>query len=83
MGRMWCFSRIFQKVIVFDATGSMQDTIITCILSMFYAEAYAAKAAGIRAILLDRPGNAPLSQEDRAVFKVIKTFDEVNIKLPE
>ncbi|XP_037903129.1 enolase-phosphatase E1 [Hermetia illucens] len=46
-------------------------------------EAYAAKAAGIRAILLDRPGNAPLSQEDRAVFKVIKTFDEVNIKLPE
>ncbi|XP_052868481.1 enolase-phosphatase E1 isoform X2 [Anopheles cruzii] len=42
------------------------------------AEAKAAKEAGVNVVLLDRPGNAELSEEDRKEFPVIKTFSELS-----
>jgi len=32
----------------------------------------------MKAIVVDRPGNAPLSEEDRAQLKVISSLDEIN-----
>ncbi|XP_058055461.1 enolase-phosphatase E1 [Anopheles bellator] len=44
------------------------------------AEAKAAKEAGVNVVLLDRPGNAELSEEDRKEFPVITTFSELSFK---
>lgn len=38
-------------------------------------ELHAAKKAGFRTVLVIRPGNAPVSDEDLAVFPSIKTFE--------
>lgn len=40
-------------------------------------EVFAARTAKINSILLDRPGNASISEEIRAQFKVVKNFDEI------
>ncbi|KAF2274192.1 uncharacterized protein EI97DRAFT_381966, partial [Westerdykella ornata] len=40
-------------------------------------EAVAASDAGVYAILADRPGNAPLTEEDRRRFPVIKSLGEL------
>lgn len=42
-----------------------------------YPEAVAARLAGAQAILLDRPGNGPLSPEERSEFPVITTFSDI------
>lgn len=41
------------------------------------AEAKAAKAAELQVIVLDRPGNAPLSDADRTEFKVVTSFADI------
>lgn len=40
-------------------------------------EIEAALAAGLAAIVVERPGNAPLSSDERATYKVISNFDHL------
>lgn len=40
-------------------------------------EVRAAKDASMKAIVVDRPGNAPLSDQDRAQLKVAESLDEI------
>ncbi|TID20234.1 2-3-diketo-5-methylthio-1-phosphopentane phosphatase [Venturia nashicola] len=42
-------------------------------------EIQAAKKAGMQALLVDRPGNAPLTQEDLKTHTLVKSLDEVKI----
>lgn len=42
-------------------------------------EVDAAIAAGMKFMLVDRPGNAPVSDEDRARLEVVQTLDEVKL----
>lgn len=46
-------------------------------LTDVYAEAKAAKEAGLNVVLLDRPGNVELSEEERKEFTVITTFSDL------
>lgn len=41
------------------------------------AEARAAAAAGWRAVLVERPGNAPLSKADRADFQCVESLEQL------
>lgn len=41
------------------------------------AEAKAAKAAGMEAVLLKRPGNAELTEEESKTYKVVESFAEI------
>ena len=41
-------------------------------------ETKAAQQAGMKSLLLDRPGNAALSDEDKALTEVITSFDAVD-----
>jgi enolase-phosphatase E1 len=45
-------------------------------------EVDAAIAAGMRSKLVDRPGNAPLSDVDRDRLEVVESFEEINLRLP-
>uniref|UniRef100_A0A182PUC0 Enolase-phosphatase E1 n=1 Tax=Anopheles epiroticus TaxID=199890 RepID=A0A182PUC0_9DIPT len=47
-------------------------------LTDVYAEAKAAKDAGLNVVLLDRPGNSELSEEERKDFPVIATFSDLS-----
>lgn len=47
-------------------------------LTDVYAEAKAAKEAGLNVVLLDRPGNSELSEEERKDFPVIATFSDLS-----
>lgn len=47
---------------------------------MSQAEAKAAKEAGLNVVLLERPGNAELSEDDRKEFAVIKTFSDLSFE---
>ncbi|KAL1844040.1 hypothetical protein VTJ49DRAFT_5791 [Mycothermus thermophilus] len=40
-------------------------------------EVAAAKEAGMQSFVVERPGNAPLSEEDRAKHRVVRSFDEL------
>lgn len=40
-------------------------------------EASAAKEAGVKSILLERPGNAPLTDDDKSNFPIVKSFAEI------
>jgi enolase-phosphatase E1 len=40
------------------------------------AEIRAAREAGMSAWVVDRPGNAPLSEQDRAELDVVTSFDD-------
>lgn len=44
------------------------------------AEAKAAKEAGLNVVVLDRPGNAELSEEDRKEFTVISSFTDLPLE---
>jgi hypothetical protein len=58
-------------------------TAITCVMEVSstltcrYTEAEAAKDAGVYALLVDRPGNAPLAEQDRERFPVIQQLTEL------
>ncbi|XP_058465775.1 enolase-phosphatase E1 [Malaya genurostris] len=47
------------------------------------AEAKAAKEAGLNVVVLDRPGNAELSDDDRSAFTVISSFTDIPIESAE
>lgn len=42
-------------------------------------EVDAALAAGMQSILVDRPGNAPLSEEDKSRLSVVETLDDIKL----
>lgn len=46
-------------------------------LTDVFAEAKAAKEAGLHVVLLERPGNSELSEEERKEFPVISTFSDL------
>ncbi|XP_053657694.1 enolase-phosphatase E1-like [Anopheles marshallii] len=52
----------------------------TLFLTDVYAEAAAAKDAGLNVVLLDRPGNVKLSDEERKEFTVISTFSDLSFE---
>ncbi|PSK45251.1 Enolase-phosphatase E1 [Elsinoe australis] len=43
-------------------------------------EVAAAHEAGMDAVVLDRPGNAPLSEEDRESFSIVSSLDQIDVK---
>lgn len=53
----------------------------TLFLTDVYAEAKAAKDAGLNVVLLDRPGNVKLSEEERKEFTVISTFSDLSFEV--
>lgn len=46
------------------------------------AEAKAAKEAGLNVVVLDRPGNAELSEDDRKEFTVVSSFADIPLAAP-
>lgn len=44
------------------------------------AEAKAAKEAGLNVVVLERPGNAELSEDDRKEFTVVKSFADIPLE---
>jgi len=48
-------------------------------LSDNVTEIRAAKIAGMESLIVDRPGNAPLTEEDKNAFTVITSFDEIDL----
>ncbi|KAH9844696.1 Enolase-phosphatase E1 [Teratosphaeria destructans] len=52
----------------------------TLFLSDNVKEIDAATQAGLKAILVDRPGNAPVSNEDRERMQVIDSLDEITLE---
>ncbi len=46
-------------------------------LSDNVAEVRAAKEAGMQAVVVDRPGNAVVGEEDRRVHRVVRSFEEL------
>lgn len=44
-------------------------------------EAEAARDAGMQVVLLNRPGNAPLTDDDKTAFSFVDTFDNLKINL--
>jgi hypothetical protein len=46
------------------------------IIYLFFAEAKAAQEAGLKAVLVVREGNEPLTEEDQVNFPVIKSFHD-------
>lgn len=55
--------------------AAAEDTLF---LTDVFAEAKAAKEAGLHVVLLDRPGNAELTEDERKEFPVIKTFSDLS-----
>ena len=43
-------------------------------------EVRAAREAGMAALVVDRPGNAPLSEQDRTELDVVTSFDDVKLQ---
>lgn len=46
---------------------------------MHSTEAKAAKSADLKVIVLERPGNAPLTEADRVEFTVATTFADISL----
>lgn len=63
------YEAILKKV---ETTG--EDALF---LTDVVAEAKAAKEAGMNVVLLDRPGNAELSEDDRKEFTVVSSFSDL------
>jgi enolase-phosphatase E1 len=43
-------------------------------------EVRAAKTAGMESLVVDRPGNAPLTEEDKNEFTIVTSFDEIDLE---
>ncbi|KAL1306494.1 hypothetical protein AAFC00_005189 [Neodothiora populina] len=46
-------------------------------------EVKAATEAGMKAIVVDRPGNAPLSEEDRKTYKVVDSLYDISLSIAQ
>ena len=60
------------------ASASESDTQSWLFLSDNVKEVAAALEAGMSSCVVDRPGNAELSEQDRARYKMITSFDEIS-----
>lgn len=66
--------------ILFLTSYFHQQSTNTYIIFVFLTEAEAAKSAGMNVVLLDRPGNAPLTDQDKESFKLVKNFNELKFE---
>lgn len=48
---------------------------------VYYVEARAADEAGLQVILVCRPGNTPVSEEDLKQFDTLETFESLALSL--
>nr|XP_013098691.1 unnamed protein product [Stomoxys calcitrans] len=46
-------------------------------------EAEAARQAGLQTVILSRPGNAPLTDDDKSQFTIVEDFEKLNVKLKQ
>lgn len=60
-----------------EELGKPADSIL--FLSDNVKEVQAAIKAGMQSVVVDRPGNAPLSEEDKAKYQVIETLNEISL----
>lgn len=74
------YEAIWKEMGAADSALNMQDVLF---LTDIPAEAKAAKEAGMEAILLKRPGNAELTEEDMKTFKVVESFAEIELQQKE
>lgn len=74
------YEAIWKEMGAADSALNMQDVLF---LTDIPAEAKAAKEAGMEAILLKRPGNAELTEEDTKTFKVVESFAEIELQKEE
>jgi enolase-phosphatase E1 len=65
----------YQKIA--EELGKSADTIL--FLSDNVKEVKAAIEAGMQSIVVDRPGNAPLSEEDKSEYKVVSVLNEISL----
>lgn len=65
-------------VSIAKALGRNEEEIL--FLSDNVKEIEAASQAGMRAVVVDRPGNAPLSVEDRQKFEIIESLEAVRFQ---
>ena len=42
-------------------------------------EVRAAIEAGMQAVVVDRPGNAPLSEDDQEEFEIVESFEQLEL----
>lgn len=69
------YEAIWKEVSNDDATLNTKDVLF---LTDIPAEAKAAKEAGMEAVLLKRPGNAELTEEEVKMYKVVESFAELD-----
>lgn len=60
-----------------EELGKPADTIL--FLSDNVKEVKAAIEAGMKSIVVDRPGNAPLSEEDKTKYQIVETLNEISL----
>ncbi|THX38885.1 2,3-diketo-5-methylthio-1-phosphopentane phosphatase [Aureobasidium pullulans] len=60
-----------------EELGKPADTVL--FLSDNVKEVKAAIEAGMQSIVVDRPGNAPLSEEDKSKYQVVETLNEISL----
>ncbi|KAK9464049.1 HAD-like domain-containing protein [Lipomyces oligophaga] len=65
----------YSKIVEAITVGSTDISSQILFLSDNVNEIKAAINAGLHAYVVDRPGNAPLSEVDRQLYKVVTTFD--------
>ncbi|XP_067643010.1 enolase-phosphatase E1 [Eurosta solidaginis] len=62
-----------------------KDLDVACEAILFLTdvvkEAEAAREAGMQVVLLNRPGNAPLTDDDKLAFTVVDNFDSIKLNL--
>lgn len=61
------------------AKGLDKDVKNVLFFSDNVKEIQAATEAGMQAIVVERPGNSPLKDEDRTVYQVITSLDQVGL----
>lgn len=59
----------------------MLQTICSYIIkSIFLTEAEAAKTSGMNVLVLDRPGNAPLTAEEKSEYIIISSLNDIPLE---
>ena len=46
-------------------------------------EVQAATEAGMKAIVVDRPGNAPLTEEDKKTYKIVESLHDISLSIAQ
>lgn len=64
-----------------DKLGKVSNRIL--FLSDNVKEVEAALVAGMKAIVVDRPGNAIVSDEERTKYKVVDSLDHISLSIAQ